>query len=115
MCLAAARVGMGGEERVEERHVPERDVAHGHVVVTGVFGFDTFESLYPHPFFGMQVLQDQPRGGVFLEAGDLRVGVVEIHGIDENPVPALGSRIRFGTIRVSHIASTMASATFGGV
>ncbi len=33
VCLAAARVGMGGEERVEERHVPERDVAHGHVVV----------------------------------------------------------------------------------
>ena len=65
-------VGMGGEERVEERHVPERDVAHGHVVVTGVFGFDALESLYPHPFFGVQVLQDQPRGGVFLEAGDLR-------------------------------------------
>ena len=54
---------------VEERHVPERDVAHGHVVVTGIFGFDALESLYPHPFFGVQVLQDQPRGGVFLEAG----------------------------------------------
>ena len=89
-------VGMGGEERVEERHVPERDVAHGHVVVTGVFGFDALESLYPHLFFGMQVLQDQPRGGVFLEAGDLRVGVVEIHGIDENPRSRTGVKNTLG-------------------
>ena len=89
-------VGMGGEERVEERHVPERDVAHGHVVVTGVFGFDALESLYPHPFFGVQVLQDQPRGGVFLEAGDLRVGVVEIHGIDENPRSRAGVKNTLG-------------------
>ena len=27
---------------------------------------DQKKSLYPHPFFGVQVLQDQPRGGVFL-------------------------------------------------
>ena len=83
-------IGMGGEERVEERHVPERDVAHGHVVVTGVFGFDALEALHPHPFVGVQVFQDQPRGGVFLEAGDLRVGVVEIDGPDEDARPGTG-------------------------
>ena len=44
----------------------------------------------------MQVLQDQPRGGVFLEAGDLRVGVVEIHGIDENPRSRAGVKNTLG-------------------
>ncbi|MDE8698425.1 hypothetical protein PZH42_31505, partial [Bacteroides cellulosilyticus] len=53
-------------EEVEERHVPERDVAHGHVVVTGVFGFDALESLYPHPFFGVQDVAAEQDAGIFL-------------------------------------------------
>lgn len=58
-------VGMGGEERVEERHVPERDVAHGHVVVTGVFGFDALESCIRTRFSGCRCFRINPVAGSF--------------------------------------------------
>ena len=54
------------EERVEERHVPERNITDSHVVITDVAGFDILESLYPDPGFGMQMFEDKSRGGVFL-------------------------------------------------
>ncbi len=64
-------VGMGREKRVEQRYVPERDVAHGHIVMTGILGFDRFISLRPHAASRMQVFEDESRRGVFLEAGYL--------------------------------------------
>ena len=41
-------------------------------------------------------IRDRPRGGVFLEAGDLRIGGVEIHGTDENPRSRTGVKNTFG-------------------
>ena len=77
--LPSHGVGMGREKRVEQRHVPERNVAHGHVVMSGVLGLDRLVPLRPHAAPRMQVFQDKGRGRVFLEAGYLGEGLVHLH------------------------------------
>ena len=56
--LPAHRITRRGERRVEQRNVPEGDIACNQVEVPLVGGFYGFEALHPHRIVGMQVAQD---------------------------------------------------------
>ena len=56
--LPAHRIARRGERRVEQRNVPEGDIARNQVEVPLVGGFYGFKTLHPHRIVGMQVAQD---------------------------------------------------------
>ncbi len=90
-------VGMGREKRVEQCYVPERDVAHGHIVMTGVLGFDRFISLRPYAASRMQVFEDKSRRGVFLEAGYLGGRLVYCQDFRKDTRAGAGIKNPFGS------------------
>ena len=85
--LPAHRIARRGERRIEQRNVPEWDIARNQVEVPLVGGFYGFEALHPHRIVGMQAVQDKYCQRVFLEAGDLGLFVITAQVLRESPRP----------------------------
>ena len=85
--LSAYRIARIRKRRIEQRNVPERDIARNQVEVPLVGGFYGFEALHPHRIVGIEPAQDQSRHRVFLEAGDLGLFVITAQVLRESPRP----------------------------
>ena len=78
------------ERRIEDRHIPERDVGGRHVEIVVKRLLDTLETLHTHFLVGVQASKNPARQEVFLKGHHVRTGVLAGKGFEERPVSCGG-------------------------
>ena len=75
-----------GERRIEDRHIPERDVGGRHVEIAVKRLLDTLEPLHAHFLIGVEAGENPARQEVFFKSHHVRASVPAGKGFEERPV-----------------------------
>ena len=79
-----------GERRIEDRHIPERDIGGRHVEIVVKRLLDTLEALHTHFLVGVQAGENPARQEVFLKGHHIRTGILAGKGFEKRPVSCGG-------------------------
>ena len=98
-----------GERRVENRHVPERNIGGHHVEIVVKGLLDALEALHAHFLVGIEARENFTRQEVFFKGHHVRRGVPAGKRIDERPVSGRGFEHpqRTDVVVVQHIGQSL--------
>ena len=99
----------GGERRIEDRHVSERDVGDGCIEIVVERLFDALETLRPHILVGIEVREDFARQQVFFKGHDVGIGVLSKKRLDECAVSCgwFQQAVRAHVVIVQHVGQRL--------